>query len=108
MKKKSKKETIVEDEEIEEEYKGMDIEDLDEEEKEKLVEGEESEKEPTIVRKRYVVFTQPPRIGIVDSETKEIIAEGDTAMLEALANILERLERIEATLGSILGETSEE
>ena len=80
--------------EEEEGYEGLDIEELEEEKLEK--------KPIKRVKKRFTIFAQQQRIGIVDAETNDIIAEGEYAVLEVLANILERLERIEATIGSLV------
>ena len=80
----------------EEGYEGLGIDELEEEEIEKPKDKK--------VKKRYVVFEQAQRLGIVDAEAKEVIAEGEYGVLEALANILERLERMEATIGSLVVE----
>lgn len=48
---------------------------------------------------RYTGFVQQAAEGIMDSETNEVLA---TDMWTALANIIERLERIETSLGSML------
>jgi len=48
---------------------------------------------------RYQSFAQQAAEGIIDSETKEVLA---TDIWTALANILERLERIETSIGSML------
>lgn len=118
------------EEDNEEEISGMDEEDLDDEELEELEQSKARRGRPrknetiSSVQKspsprqqhksqdksskegnpRFGVFIQPPRTGIADSETGEIVGEGDTAVLQILANILERLERIENNLGSMLGE----
>ena len=82
--------------EEEEGYEGLDIEEL---------EAEKLEKKPIKrVKKRFAIFAQQQRLGIVDAETNDIIAEGEYAVLEVLANILERLERMEATIGSLVAE----
>lgn len=82
----------------EEGYEGLDIDELEEEE----IEGIEKKPKIKKVKKRFVVFAQQPRMGIVDSETNEVLAEGDLGVFEALANILERLERMETTIGSLV------
>jgi len=51
---------------------------------------------------RYQPFVQQQRIGIADSETGEVVAEGEVAVLQTLAEILNRLERIEFTIGGFL------
>lgn len=80
--------------EPEEEYEGLEEEDLE----------EEIGKKPKVkkVKKRFAVFAQAQRLGIVDAETQEVLAEGEYGVLEALANVLERLERMEATIGSLV------
>jgi len=57
--------------------------------------------EPT-TKKRYISFAQPSRIGVADAETGEVVGEGETAIFDILANVLERLERIENTQGNML------
>lgn len=54
--------------------------------------------------RRFVPFANPPMIGIADAETNEIVAEGDLRIEQALANVLERLERIEDKIGTMQGE----
>jgi hypothetical protein len=51
---------------------------------------------------RFVAFSIPQRVGIADSESDEVIAEGEFSVLQAMSNIIERLERIENTLGAML------
>lgn len=48
---------------------------------------------------RYVAFVQHQKEGVIDAESKEVVAE---TIWEALANIIERLERIENTIGGIM------
>ncbi len=101
-----------------EEYQGMNPEDLDDEELETLEQDNAPKKKPVakpkavkkpvakpkeVINKRYGVFANPERLGIVDRETGEVVAEGNMATLEILAEILERLERIETNLGSMMG-----
>lgn len=54
------------------------------------------------VKVRYTAFANPQRYGIVDAETEEVVAEGEHAILQSLANIIERLERIENTIGNVM------
>ena len=54
-------------------------------------------------RKRYALFAMPARLGVADAETGDVIGEGDTAVLSILADVLERLERIEDNIGSFTG-----
>jgi len=95
----------------EEMYQGMDEEDLPEEELEELEKIEKAPAKKKEVMKpskeieptpRFIAFRNLERIGIMDYETKEIIAEGEFAILQALANVLERLERMENNLGSMM------
>lgn len=58
-------------------------------------------------KRRFVAFTSPERIGVVDTETNEVISEGPLAILQALADIVERLERIEVNLGNLVTSGSE-
>ena len=58
--------------------------------------------QPKEPKQRYVAFNIPPRMGIMDAETNEVVAEGEFAMLQAQANMIERLERIENSIGSIM------
>jgi len=53
------------------------------------------EEELQEVKKNFEVFASSARLGIINVKTKEIIAEGELAQLKALAEILERLDRIE-------------
>jgi hypothetical protein len=56
---------------------------------------------PASIKRRYgVAAVQPVRI--VDVESNEIIAEGDYLIAQALTDIIERLERIENTVGSMI------
>ena len=62
---------------------------------------------PVKSKQTYAMFDIPPRRGIVNTETEEIIAGGenaDEAILQALANMKGQLERIENMIGSILTE----
>jgi len=65
----------------------------------KKVDVEEEEVKPT---ERYVAFYQEPRIGILDSLTKEVVVEGlkdlPTATIEAIK--LNKLDRIEIASGA--------
>lgn len=98
----------IEDEESEG-YEGMEEDELEEEDVEELERKEKKAEIPRKLKKtvklhkRFAVFSYPPRTGIVDVETNEIIAEGELAVLQILALILERLERIETNLGSLMG-----
>lgn len=50
--------------------------------------------------KRYSAFSQQAAEGIIDNETKEVLA---TDLWAAIADIVERLERIERSIGSMIG-----
>ena len=60
-------------------------------EKHKVVEKREK-------KKRYNAFSQQQAEGIIDSESNEVLA---VSIWEALADIIERLERIENAIGMI-------
>lgn len=49
---------------------------------------------------RYGVVAPTP-IRIADAETGEVVGEGEYAIYQALADIIERLERIETAIGSM-------
>lgn len=102
---------------------GMDPEDLDEEELAMLAEEDEDDeddeeeekpkkkkkslkkKHPVAKKKvRFAAFSNPARTGVIDVESNEPVAEGDMAIFVLLANILERLERIEKKIGDITDE----
>ena len=79
-------------------YEGMEEEDLEDEE----IEQQRPARKVKKVKRRYAAVESPQRIGVIDTETSEMVAEGEHAVLELLANILERLERMEATIGSLI------
>jgi len=107
---KRPKEEVVEEEE--EGYEGIEEEELSEEEREQLKEEERkpitrkpsSKRAPAKPAPRFVAFSSPERVGILDSESKEVVAEGENVVLQVLADILERLERIENNIGSMMEE----
>ncbi|GAH06420.1 unnamed protein product [marine sediment metagenome] len=105
---KNKKSKVEEEESG---HPGMEEDELSEEEKELLEEEEKPEgkktptpTKPTKPAERYVMFNLPERTGIMDAETKEVIGEGESVVPQVLTNILERLERIENNLGSLMEE----
>ena len=58
--------------------------------------------QPQAPKRRYgVIAAQPVRI--VDAEGQEVIGEGEYLVAQALTDIIERLERIENAIGSMLG-----
>jgi len=58
-------------------------------------------KQPVEPTRRYGIMPpQPIRLG--DAETNEVIGEGEYLIPMVLADILERLERIETSIGSML------
>jgi len=57
---------------------------------------------PETPKARFIAFSTSQRIGIADAETNEVIAEGEFAVLQVLANMLERLERIENSIGAMM------
>ena len=86
-------------EEAREGFEGMDEDDLEEED----FEGEVPKKSKVRkVKKRFVAFAQQARAGVVDNETGDVVGEGEFGIYEILATILERLERMEATIGSLI------
>ena len=104
----------IDEEQGEEEEPELDMDEMLQEEeelknlKEAAVKKNPSKKaEPPVgeVKKplRYGAFFVPARSGIADSETGEVIAEGDHGIYQALANIIESQERIENLLGSLIG-----
>ena len=65
--------------------------------------SQQQPQQPQAPKRRYgIVAAQPIRI--VDAEGQEVIAEGDYLIPQALTDIIERLERIENTLGSMVSE----
>lgn len=59
-----------------------------------------SRQQPEPLQKRYTHFNQPAVEGIMDGETQEVLATDTWA---ALADIIERLERIENSIGVMSG-----
>ena len=58
-------------------------------------------KEPVEPVRRYgIIPPQPIRLG--DTETNEVIGEGEYLIPMALVDIIERLERIETSIGSMI------
>ncbi len=94
---------------VEEDYdEGPEIdeitEDPEEEPEEEPVKKRKLVKKPVTSSERYSVFDVASRTGIVDSESKEIIAEGELAVLQMLANMKGQLEKLEKTIGDIIEE----
>ncbi len=85
--------------EVGEGYEGMDEDDLEDDDFE-----ENAPKKSRVrkVKKRFVAFAQQSRAGVVDNETGEVVGEGEFGVYEILATMLERLERMEATIGSLI------
>ena len=90
------------------EYKGMDLDDLDEDELEQLEEPPRKKKpikkKPVEKKERYIGFQVPERKGIADGETGEIIVEGDMWLQQAIAKMMQVLERIEQKIGALVDE----
>ena len=57
-------------------------------------------RQPPQPRTRYSSFQQQAAEGVIDTETQEVVAAD---MWTAFANIMERLERIENSIGTMLG-----
>lgn len=87
-----------------------DSEDFDDEEEEEREQEEAPlkikkpliQKEKVVKKRGYEVFVAPERVGVRDSETHEIIAEGQYGIYQTLATILTKLEQIQDTLGSMV------
>ena len=61
--------------------------------------------EPVEVKRRFVAFHQPETFGVADAESGEAISSRpdiSSVLLEVLADVTERLERIENNLGSMM------
>ena len=56
-----------------------------------LVQKPVVEKEP---QKKYALFANPLRVGVVNTKTKEVIAEWEAVQLEIQVEILEKLDKI--------------
>ena len=98
-----------ETEEFEEDEEEFDEDELEQEEVQRKPKRKPQPKEKPLtkneepeLKQRYgIMAPQPMRLG--DTETSEIIGEGEYLVPMALANIIERLERIENSIGSIMG-----
>jgi len=104
---------VYEEEEIEEDdvEEDDDEEDLEEEEisrqnikvsKKKTKDVQLGGEVPEAPKKRYMAFANPARVGVADSETGEVVGEGDAAILEILADMKCDLEIIKNTLGNMV------
>ena len=101
------------DEELEEEEEGEDFEDEEEDvydtpkRKPERIEtrGRKPKQQPQQeeVKRRFGIIA-PTQLRIVDTETNELVGEGDFAVIQALTDILERLERIEVQIGAVTGQ----
>lgn len=92
----------VDDEELEKEEKKGRGRPSPIREKEKVIPPRPARHPGQTPKKRYMVMNMPPRVGIVDAETNEVIAEGELGIHMALADIIERLERIESNQGNMM------
>jgi len=96
-----------ETEEFEEDEEEFDEDELEQEEVQRKPKRKPTAKpspkneEPELKQRYGIMAPQPMRLG--DTETSEIIGEGEYLVPMALANIIERLERIENSIGSIMG-----
>lgn len=59
-----------------------------------------NQQKPESKRRFGIIPAQPPRL--VDTESNEILAEGDYLVPQTLTDILERLERLENAIGSMI------
>lgn len=80
------------------------VEDLEEDEEEVKPVKKKSKvvvKEPEVPLERYTAFYQEPRMGIIDTITKEVIVEGmtDLALAKLEAFKLNKLDKIETVTG---------
>ena len=62
---------------------------------------QEVKEEPKEVKRRYGIIAPQP-LRMVDAETNEVVGEGEYLIPMALTDIIERLERIENSIGSIM------
>lgn len=53
------------------------------------------------VKRRFGIVA-PQSLRIVDTETNEVVGDGEFAVIQALTDILERLERIETKIGAVI------
>ena len=100
---KIKKEDIEEEELEDDEELDDDFDEEDELENppERKIKRKSKPKEE--VKRRFgLIGPQPLRI--VDTETNELVGEGEFAVIQALTDILERLERIEIQIGAVTGQ----
>jgi len=101
IKKQIDEEEFEESEDDEEEF---DEDDEDEEELEVPIKRKVPIKKRNITEeepKRRFGIVAPQTLKIVDTETQELVGEGDFAVVQALTDILERLERIETQIGAM-------
>lgn len=85
-------------EEVEQEERGDDDEIEQEEIEMPKVKSKKQQTTPKQQKMRFGIVA-PESMKLIDIESKEVIGEGEYIIVQALANILERLERIEAKLG---------
>lgn len=53
------------------------------------------------IESRFATFAQPERIGILNTEENKVVGEGANLLPAVLAEILNRLDRIEIKMGNI-------
>lgn len=58
-------------------------------------------KEKAYSKRRFAVIAPQP-LRIIDTETNEVYGEGELSVLQILTEVLERLERLELNLGSMI------
>ena len=93
------------DEEEEEEF--VEEEEDEEEEEEEFKQPKKKEKKKKKTKVGFAMFNIPSRMGIVNTETDEVIAGAENindATLQVLADFKAQLERIENMIGSIIDE----
>lgn len=90
-------EPVEEDEEDEEMFEEDEVKP-----KKKMIEPRvEKEAVKTKEIKRRFGIIPPQNIKVIDTESQEVLGDGDFAVIQVLTDILERLERIETSIGRI-------
>jgi len=91
----------------EEEEEFVEEEEDEEEEEEEFKQPKKKEKKKKKTKVGFSMFNIPNRIGIVNTETEEVIVGAENindAILQALADLKTQQERIENMIGSIIDE----
>ena len=91
----------------EEEEEFVEEEEDEEEEEEEFKQPKKKEKKKKKTKVGFAMFNIPSRMGIVNTETEEVVAGAENindAILQALADLKTQQERIENMIGSIIDE----